>query len=126
VKAVYGVQGTPAFPVSMTQSITEFDALVSNTSAGQVSPERTLYTVKNLYLLATTESKARLFSGFQSAPFVEPATHLIYLRERWLASHDGQFLTPDPMGYQDSSNLYAFAGGDPVNGTDPTGLRNPN
>jgi hypothetical protein len=30
-------------------------------------------------------------------------------------------LTPDPLGYQDSSNLYAFAGGDPVNGRDPTG-----
>ena len=31
-------------------------------------------------------------------------------------------LTPDPLGYVDSSNLYAFAGGDPVNGRDPEGL----
>lgn len=30
-------------------------------------------------------------------------------------------LTPDPSGYADSSNLYAFAGGDPVNRRDPTG-----
>jgi hypothetical protein len=28
------------------------------------------------------------------------------------------------MGYQDSSNLYAFAGGDPVNGRDPRGEEN--
>jgi hypothetical protein len=30
-------------------------------------------------------------------------------------------LSPDPLGYRDSSNLYAFAAGDPVNGRDPTG-----
>jgi hypothetical protein len=35
---------------------------------------------------------------------------------------DRTVLTPDPMGYQDSSNLYAFAGGDPVNNSDPTGM----
>jgi hypothetical protein len=34
---------------------------------------------------------------------------------------DPTVLTPDPMGYQDSSNLYAFCGGDPVNCSDPTG-----
>jgi hypothetical protein len=34
---------------------------------------------------------------------------------------DPTVLTPDPLGYPDSSNLYAFAGGDPVNGRDPTG-----
>jgi hypothetical protein len=27
------------------------------------------------------------------------------------------------MGYKDSANLYAFAGGDPVNGRDPSGLQ---
>ena len=30
-------------------------------------------------------------------------------------------MTPDPVGYRDSSNLYASSGGDPVNGRDPTG-----
>jgi hypothetical protein len=29
------------------------------------------------------------------------------------------------MGYEDSSNLYAFAGGDPVNRRDPTGMHAP-
>jgi len=43
------------------------------------------------------------------------------VRNRWYDPGTGTFLTPDPMGYQDSSNLYAFCAGDPVNCSDPTG-----
>ncbi len=42
-------------------------------------------------------------------------------RARWYDPKSGSWLTPDPLGYQDSSNLYAFASGDPVNGRDPRG-----
>jgi len=45
-----------------------------------------------------------------------------YVRNRWYDPSTGTFLSPDPMGYEDSSNLYAFAKGDPVNGRDPLGL----
>ena len=34
------------------------------------------------------------------------------VRARWYDPSTGSFLSPDPLGYQDSSNLYAFAGGD--------------
>jgi RHS repeat-associated protein len=34
----------------------------------------------------------------------------------------GRFLQPDPIGYGDGMNLYAYVGGDPVNGRDPTGM----
>lgn len=33
----------------------------------------------------------------------------------------GQFLQPDPLGYDDGPNLYGYAAGDPVNNRDPTG-----
>ena len=42
-------------------------------------------------------------------------------RNRWYDPATGTFLSPDPLGYQDSSNLYAFCAGDPVNNSDPTG-----
>jgi hypothetical protein len=45
----------------------------------------------------------------------------VYARARWYDPQTGTFLSPDPMGYVDSSNVYAFAGGDPVNGRDATG-----
>lgn len=58
-------------------------------------------------------------------PFREPATGLVYARARWYDAESGTFLTPDPMGYQDSSNLYAFCANDPVNCSDPLGLYDP-
>src|SRR6478735_878812 len=34
----------------------------------------------------------------------------------------GRFMSPDPLGYADQLNLYAYVGGDPVNRADPSGL----
>jgi RHS repeat-associated protein len=80
------------------------------------------YAIPDLYLAASSESKTKLLTGFKAAPFVEPATGLAYFRARWYDPSTGTFLTPDPMGYQDSSNLYAAFGNDPVNNSDPLGM----
>lgn len=54
-------------------------------------------------------------ASFQAAPFQDSFTGLIYFRNRWYDPRTGSWLTADPMGYKDSANMYAFAGGDPVN-----------
>src|SRR5207244_539098 len=70
----------------------------------------------------TADTESLLAATFQAQPFGEPFTRKFYVRERWYDPVTGSWLTPDPLGYRDSSNLYAFAGGDPVNGRDPAGL----
>ncbi len=118
---LYGVQSSTATPVAWSESLATLSMLIENTSSGQTN-QKTLYTIPDLYLAASTDSKTKLLTGLKAAPFVEPATGLAYFRNRWYDPSTGTFLTPDPMGYHDSSNLYAFAKNDPVNGNDPTGL----
>jgi RHS repeat-associated protein len=62
-----------------------------------------------------------LTSPFKAAPFREPATRLVLMRDRWYDGATGTFLTPDPEGYADSPNPYVYCAGDPVNCSDPTG-----
>ncbi|MHB0970792.1 MAG: RHS repeat-associated core domain-containing protein [Thermoanaerobaculia bacterium] len=64
-----------------------------------------------------------LICPFKAAPFRDPATGLCFMRDRWYDPSTGTFLTPDPEGYADSSNLYIFGKGDAVNNSDPTGRR---
>ncbi len=48
--------------------------------------------------------------------------NLYYMRNRWYDTRTGRFLSEDPIGLAGGLNLYAFAGGDPMNGLDPMGL----
>lgn len=49
-------------------------------------------------------------------------TGLIYARARFYDPYSGMFLEPDPLGYEDSVNLYAAMDNNPVGSRDPTGL----
>ena len=47
------------------------------------------------------------------------------LHDNWHRSYDpkiGRYLQPDPLGYHDGPDPYLYAGGDPINKADPTGL----
>lgn len=48
-------------------------------------------------------------------------TGLVYYRARYYDPEVGRFTQPDPIGLGDGNNLYAYAGGDPINFTDPLG-----
>jgi RHS repeat-associated protein len=67
-----------------------------------------------------TSSAANLY-GFHGHE-VDPATGLVYMRNRWYDPAMGRFVTADPLGYVDGPGTYAFAGGDPANSSDPLGL----
>jgi RHS repeat-associated protein len=53
----------------------------------------------------------------------EPEVGLYYYRNRYYHPQLGRFLQQDPMGYQDSMNLYQAFGMNPVNFVDPYGLQ---
>jgi RHS repeat-associated protein len=47
---------------------------------------------------------------------------LYYYKARFYSPTLGRFLQPDPIGYEGGLNVYAYAGDDPINGSDPSGL----
>jgi hypothetical protein len=52
--------------------------------------------------------------------FVDPTTGLSYDRARWFNPATGSFITQDPA--QAETNLYGYAGNDPISESDPSGL----
>lgn len=108
-----GLISSAAEPVVHRESTAAFETATEQ--------ETTLLAISDLYLVAAEESKTKLLTGWKAAPYIEPATELALFRTRWYDPGTGTFLSPDPMSYQDSSNLYVFCGGEPVNCSDPTG-----
>lgn len=53
---------------------------------------------------------------------VDEETHLIFFGRRYYEPETGRWLTPDPKGFVDSMNLYAFVFNDPLTNFDLWGL----
>ena len=61
-------------------------------------------------------------SGYTGASTPNQTGGFTYLRNRWYDPATGRFLTQDPIGLAGGVNLYAYAGNDPVQFSDPFGL----
>jgi RHS repeat-associated protein len=121
------VYGTDSLRVEVRESLPSLaDWIAAIAPSG--TNRRSLYQVDLLALLAKpsaggdTPITTLLTARFQAQPFADPFTGKNYVRERWYDPERGSWLSPDPVGYRDSANLYAYAGGDPVNARDATGL----
>ncbi|MFZ2490373.1 MAG: RHS repeat-associated core domain-containing protein [Thermoanaerobaculia bacterium] len=120
-----GARSSTALPIEIRESAASLSTWLDSLGP-DANDTRKLYEIDALPLLATSESGTAaediLASRMQAHPMSEPMTGLDYVRARWYEPTGGTWLGPDPKEYVDSSNLYAFAGGDPVNGRDPMGL----
>jgi len=55
-----------------------------------------------------------------SGQYTDPTTEFVYDRARWYQSQTGGFTTRDP-DFENTDTAYAYANGDPINRSDPTG-----
>jgi RHS repeat-associated protein len=116
-----GATTATGFPLIQRQDLTSVTAFIATITSGPKTADP-LYELTNLHTAAVTTSVTNLDLDFQGLPFRDPATGMIYARNRWYDPGAGTGLTPDPLGFRDSSTVYAFATGNPINGRDPLGM----
>ena len=59
---------------------------------------------------------------WKGALWLGPEVDLYYVRNRWYEPQSGRFLSEDPAGLAGGLNPYLYAGDDPIDGSDPSGL----
>jgi RHS repeat-associated protein len=120
---LYGPAGTPIEQIAVSGGATSYllsDQLGSvraiTNSSGAVTGTETYDAWGNS--LGTTGTINAPF-GF-AGEYLDPSNGLYYLQARWYDPATGKFLSLDPAVIQ-TSQPYLYAGGDPLNESDPSG-----
>ncbi|HEX2581557.1 MAG TPA: RHS repeat-associated core domain-containing protein [Dongiaceae bacterium] len=91
-------------------------------TAGRIN-ETHAYTAEGLQAAGPAIGSAASLTPFGYGGLMSDAeTGLTHNRARAYSPRLGRFLQTDPAGIQGGLNLYAYAGGDPVDNSDPMGL----
>lgn len=104
--------GTPS--TYLTDALGSTVALVNSAGAVQTTYGYDPYG-------GTSTTGAANDSPYQYAGRENDGTGLYYNRARYYNPSWGRFISEDPIGLQGGINRYAYAGGNPVNGRDPSG-----
>jgi len=105
-----------------TTSYYEQDGIDSVTSLSSASGTLAqTYTFDSLGKL--TASSGSLTNPFQyTAREFDQETSLYFYRARYYDPSIGRFLSEDPLGFDEGTNFYPYAGNSPINFNDPFGL----
>lgn len=119
---IYGPSGTPVEQISLATSTPTYltytgsnSTWISTNQAG----DQTGYWGYDAYgnLAFGTPTSPFGYSG----QYADATTGLVNDRARWYEPQTGGFTTRDPA-FAHTDQAYAYAGGDPVNDSDPTGM----
>jgi RHS repeat-associated protein len=92
---------------------------IADADKNATNPEFKTYAVSPWgEVAADTGSITRLRMAGQQ---YDQGSELYYMRARYYDPELGRFLSEDPIGISGGLNLYAYAGNDPVNRSDPSG-----
>ena len=70
---------------------------------------------------ASTHTSGTSLNNYQFAGQANDFNNLYFMRNRYYLPAIGRFISRDPSGLGGGTNMYAYAGDDPVNFSDPTG-----
>jgi RHS repeat-associated protein len=87
-------------------------------SSGAIQTQYTYEPFGRTTVFGTGSANSSEFTGRES-----DATGLYYYRARYYHSGLGRFISEDPAGFDADVNFYAYVRNDPLNWTDPSGLR---
>ena len=119
---VYGPSGAPVEQISLATSTPTYltytatdDTWLSTNEAG----DETGFWGYDAFGTLAFGSPTSSF-GY-SGQYADPTTSLVNDRARWYGAQNGGFTTRDP-DFSNTDTAYTYAGDDPVNGSDSTGL----